>query len=105
MGVRLLLVAEGPGDPVPQALGDVVAALGSQHLAKVRLEIERLETRMAAVEVLRYLQTLLARQLTVEKMVETVNRLPAFVVDRFTMYLQDDEGAWHARQEFVLTGP
>lgn len=28
-----------------------------------------------------------------------------FVVDRFTMYLQDDEGAWHARQEFVLTGP
>ena len=28
-----------------------------------------------------------------------------FVVDRFTMYSQDDEGAWHARQEFVLTGP
>jgi 2'-5' RNA ligase len=28
-----------------------------------------------------------------------------FAVDRFTMYSQDDEGAWHARREFVLTGP
>jgi 2'-5' RNA ligase len=28
-----------------------------------------------------------------------------FVVDRFTMYSQDQFGAWHAQREFVLTGP
>jgi 2'-5' RNA ligase len=28
-----------------------------------------------------------------------------FSVDHFTMYTQDDQGAWHARQEFALTGP
>jgi len=28
-----------------------------------------------------------------------------FAVDRFIMYAQDDEGAWHTRREFVLTGP
>jgi 2'-5' RNA ligase len=28
-----------------------------------------------------------------------------FPVDRFVMYAQDEQGAWHAQREFLLTGP
>jgi hypothetical protein len=81
---RLLLVAESAGYPIPQAVRDMVTALGGEHLAQIRLEVEGFETRVAVVEVLGYLQALLARQLAVEEMVEAMYRLPTLVVDRFT---------------------
>jgi hypothetical protein len=81
--VGLLLVAQRPGNPVPKALGDVVTALGREHVAKIRFEVEGLEAGMAAVQVLGYLHTLLAGQLAIEKMVEAVYRLPTLIVVRF----------------------
>jgi hypothetical protein len=39
---------------------------------------------VAVIEVLGYLQALLAGQLAVEEMVEAMYRLPTLVVDRFT---------------------
>jgi hypothetical protein len=81
--VRLLLVAQGPGNPLSQGVGNVVPALGGEHMAQIRLEVERFEAGMAAIQVPGYLHTLVARQLAVEKVVEAVDRLPTLIVDWF----------------------
>lgn len=43
------------------------------------------------------------------KLDEAFDGLRSFVaqfgIDRFTMYSQDDSGAWHTHREFLLTGP